>query len=163
MSGDLEDFLRRAAARRQTKTGGQPSQPNQPQQQGPAERPATRRREYTNRHRERVPQATEVAEEPIAAEIVSDELESLSDQRRRIEAAKQRAENIRQQANDTLPQPALSNQSGATTSTGATRPTGATMSTGNTAEDLLRMLRHPGGLRQAVLLREILDRPEHRW
>ena len=34
---------------------------------------------------------------------------------------------------------------------------------GNMAEDLIRMLRKPGGIQQAILLREVLDRPEHRW
>ena len=31
-----------------------------------------------------------------------------------------------------------------------------------TPDDLIRLLSHPQGVRQAILLREILDRPEHR-
>ena len=154
MSGDLEDFLRRAAARRQTKSGSQPQRANQPQPRAGADHQGTRRREYTDRRQERVPQAADVADEPITAEIVSDELESLSEQRRRIEAAKERAEKIRQQTSEKLPPAARSSQSEVPTGTGFT---------GNAAEDLLRMLRHPSGLRQAILLREVLDRPEHRW
>ena len=31
------------------------------------------------------------------------------------------------------------------------------------ASDLVRRLRQPGGLRDAILVREILERPQHRW
>ena len=154
MSGDLEDFLRRAAARRQTKSPTQPQRASQPKPRGQADQQGTRRREYTDRRQERVPQTADVADEPITAEVVSDEIESLSDQRRRIKAATEQAEKIRQQTEEKLPQQARPSRSEAPTGTG---------STSNAAEDLLGMLRHPSGLRTAFLLREVLDRPEHRW
>ena len=31
------------------------------------------------------------------------------------------------------------------------------------AQDLIRLLQQPGGIKQAILLKEILERPEHRW
>jgi tellurite resistance protein len=30
-------------------------------------------------------------------------------------------------------------------------------------QELLQMMRSPQGLRSAILMREIFDRPEHRW
>jgi hypothetical protein len=35
--------------------------------------------------------------------------------------------------------------------------------TGDARADLIRLLRQPGGIKQAILLREILDRPIDRW
>lgn len=32
-----------------------------------------------------------------------------------------------------------------------------------TADEILALLRRPGGIKQAVLLKEILERPDHRW
>ena len=45
----------------------------------------------------------------------------------------------------------------------STATKGSQQSNGLSAEDLVAMLKRPGGVQQAILLREILDRPEHRW
>ena len=36
-------------------------------------------------------------------------------------------------------------------------------SSGHPAQDRIRTLQRPGGIQQAILLREILERPTHRW
>ncbi len=150
MSGDLEDFLRRAAQRRQASL---------PPAQAATPSPARSRPEYSNRQAERktrAPQDEDDDDIPIAA-IAIDELveeDPYAMQRKRIAAAKAAAEAEAAQVAARfakLQQP----QHGSPASNYA--------SSGNLADDLIGMLRTPGGIQQAILLREILDRPEHRW
>lgn len=144
MSGDLEDFLRRAAERRQAKAAQQ-------QQATPAKRP---RPQYSDRARERVT-SVDQADEILTAEIVTEPSpaeDAIASRIRRVEEAKEVAAQIEADVakkSKNLSKPA----SGAP---------GLPLS-GNMAEDLIRMLRKPGGIQQAILLREVLDRPEHRW
>lgn len=143
MSGDLEDFLRRAAQRRQSAAA----------QQQRAVR--AQRREYTDSRRERLPQAgrREALEEVLLGEVVGDYRDELAEKQRELEAAEKRAaeaeaelQRVRTQAQQATAQRQAAFVLG-----------------GNPAEELRRILKHPGGVRQAVLLKEVLDRPEQRW
>ncbi|MGI9472979.1 MAG: hypothetical protein ACR2NZ_15675 [Rubripirellula sp.] len=143
MSGDLEDFLRRAAERRQAKAA---------EQQQPA---ATKRSppQYSDSRRERLPQAQE-ADEVLAAEIVvePEASNSFANRMQRVEEAKHAAAEIEAE----IVKKTRAKSRGETS-------VDSIMMSGDVAEDLVRMLKKPGGIRNAILLREIFDRPEHRW
>ncbi len=146
MSGDLEDFLRRAAQRRQAKAA------QRPQSQPPREKP-----QYSNRRSERVVDAV-IVDEPLMAEIVTEEPNSLAAQQRRLQESRKAAAMAQAEAARTVS--SLKPRSVSKTGKGA----GTSMPlSGVTSKDLLKLLSHPQGIRQAILLREILDRPEHRW
>lgn len=149
MSGDLEDFLKRAAQRRQANA----SQQQQQQQSAASSRP--KRREYTDSRKERLPQADqgEDLEEVMLAEIVGDHQTPLAEKQQETEAAKKRAAEAE----------AAAQQQAAKTQKSAGGAAPASPLGKNPAEELRQMLKQPGGLRQAILLKEILDRPEHRW
>ena len=151
MAGDLEDFLRRAAARRQKQAGEQqrstpaPERPSQP--------------EHSNRRPERRPRprVEERQEEIITAEIVEDSI-SIAARSRRVEATRRAAKEAKQSVRKkrrvgTLAQVAKPEPS---------QPTAA-QSADETRTNLIAALKRPGGIQQAILLREILDRPVHRW
>ncbi len=146
MSGDLEDFLRRAAKRRQAKAAQQ-----QQTQPAPRSRP-----EYSDRHRERVVDAI-IVEEPADVEVVEEDSNSLAARQRRLEESKKAAAAAQAEAAQRMKK--VKGRAAAA----ATKGDAAVALTGNTAHDLLRLLSQPGGIKQAILLREILDRPEHRW
>jgi hypothetical protein len=140
MSGDLEDFLRRAAQRRQAKAA-QTQQP--PQRQRP---------QYSDHKTERVARIPE--DEILTAEIVEDDSNSFAARLQRVEEAKQAAKKAEAAAAEKLKK-AHGGRSRASIATAAP--------SGHPAQDLIRMLQQPGGIQQAILLREILDRPKHRW
>jgi hypothetical protein len=98
----------------------------------------------------RVPEIDEV----LTAEIVEDESDSFSARLRRLEEAKQAAAKAQAEAAE------KQKRAGAGRSTG---PDVAVSLAGGPAGEIIRLLRRPAGIRQAILLREILDRPEHRW
>lgn len=137
MSGDLEDFLRRAAQRRQAKA----AQQQQSQRPAPAQRP-----QYTSRQTERVVDAI-IVDEPVEAEAVPED--SLHARNVRLAEARKAAEVVKAEV-------VKAGRSGAP-SPSKSAPTN--VSIGN----LTQLLNQRGGLAQAFLLREILDRPEHRW
>ena len=145
MSGDLEDFLRRAAQRRQTKA----AQQQQPPPQQPAQRQPP---QYSDRRTERVARIPE--DEVLTAEVVEDDPNSFAARLQRVEEAKRAAKKAEAEAVAKLKK----------SHGGRTRPAiNSAALTGHPAQDLIRMLQQPGGIQQAILLREILDRPEHRW
>lgn len=148
MSGDLEDFLRRAAQRRQAKSAQQP----QPQ----AARPKP---EYSNRRTERVVDAV-IVEEPMVAEIVAEDTRSFAAQQRRLRESQQQAARAKADAAAKLSQ---LKQRHPFSSGGRRRGAARVVLTGVTSQDLIRLLATPQGIRQAILLREVLERPEHRW
>ncbi len=160
MAGDLEDFLRRAAARRQ-------AQADQPQ---PTPRPPSQPRpEYSNRRTEHPPRATErppralERQEPevIVAEIMEDS-SSISERMQRQEEARQAA----REAETIIKNRGRSTRSRATRSRSTrSRSKGRLSSEGteNLRDGLIEALKSPGGIRKAILLREILERPTHRW
>jgi hypothetical protein len=144
MSGDLEDFLRRAAQRRQAKAAQQ-----QQQQPTPRQRP-----QYSNRQTERRVRS-EQPEEVLTAEIVEEDPNSYSARTKRVEEAKRAAKKAEAEVAEALRKAGGARASKASSVTVAL--------TGQPTLDLLAMLRQPVGIQQAILLREILDRPEHRW
>ncbi|QEF99719.1 hypothetical protein Mal15_37850 [Stieleria maiorica] len=146
MAGDLEDFLKRAAERRaqkQQQAGG-----------GGAARPKPRPRpEYTEAKRER--QVRQPVEEPIpVAEVVEEPVNPLAERRRKLAEAKKKAEEARAR---------LAQQKAEIDERREGEPGVISAAGGTPAEQLLDLLHRPGGLQQAFLLREILERPEDRW
>jgi hypothetical protein len=150
MSGDLEDFLRRAAQRRQAKAAQQRGGPGGKPASGSRTRP-----QYSDSRTERLVRADE-ADEVLMAEIVEDEDESIAARMRRLEQAKREAA----EAEAVLEQK-KKNKSAAVG--GRTSEPSEKLLTGNPADDLIRMLQQPGGIQRAILLKEILERPEDRW
>ncbi|TWU67609.1 hypothetical protein [Crateriforma conspicua] len=150
MAGDLEDFLKRAAAKRQAKAAAAQNANTRPTRSAP---------EYTDSRRER--QIRELDDSDLVDEVIVGEVvETPSDQqqyqerRRRIEQAKKRAEKI-----------AAETAKRAKKSSSVVDTSSDSIGDGEVLdpEQLMAMLRSPQGMRQAILLREILDRPEHRW
>lgn len=141
MAGDLEDFLRRAAERRRAKA----AEPRQPEQ-----RPPRRRPEYTDSRRERMTQPVEVAE------LVEDEPTAIDAGLREILARPKPAERRTQSGRRGPSAPQAEPMASITANTGGGSPAIDT-------NDLIAMLTSVGGLQQAIVLKEILERPEHRW
>ena len=144
MPDDLEDFLRRAAARRQAKAAQQP--PAQPAAPAPRPKP-----QYSDRRTERVVRPRE--DEILVAEVV-EEPNEFQKRQEQVRKAKQKAQeaaaelaSAQKKQKSRKPKPSVSSP-----------PISR-----NPAENLIALLQRPGGIQQAVLLREILDRPEHRW
>jgi hypothetical protein len=148
MAGDLEDFLRRAAQRRQQKA--------QQQKQQQAAAAASRREppQYSDRRSERVTRPVELDEPVLTAEIIEDDAASRIAAMRRLEDAEHASKLAAQKA---------TRESKRSKASGAKSQNAASRIAANPAEELIRLLRQPGGIQQAILLREILDRPEHRW
>jgi hypothetical protein len=148
MAGDLEDFLRRAAERRQQKAAQQPA---------PA--PAPRQRpEYSDRRTERVARVpddevliAEVVEPPRASPAPTPAGSDYEARLRKIKDTKEAAAKV--EANLAKRNKKLKEAQARV----------AASSSANPAENLVRLMQQPGGIQQAILLREILDRPEHRW
>ena len=140
MPGDLEEFLKRAAARRQAK---------EQQQQAAAPRP-TQRPQYSDRRRERVVRPPEVVEPILVAEVV-EVPDSMAQRRHAIEEAKRKAKEAEAEAAKKLAK--LKKSAGKSTTSDVTL-------TGDARADILRLLKQPGGIKQAILLREILERPK---
>ncbi|TWU55259.1 hypothetical protein [Rubripirellula reticaptiva] len=143
MSGDLEDFLRRAAQRRQAKAAEQ------------ADSASVRRPpQYSDSRSERNPQIEDI-DEILTAEIVEeDDGSSIAARMHRLEEAKRVASELEKasaaqmrKARGMLPRQKLETKA----------------FTGNPVQDLLDALQRPGGVQQAILLKEILDRPVDRW
>jgi len=146
MSGDLEDFLKRAAERRQAKAV----------EKKPSSKPAPP--QYSDRRSERVPPEVqdEIVEATIVAEVASDGLSARrAEQEHRDEQARHHAKPAIVEAKPQEPE---------TASFYELDSSGTNLNAvGFSAADLIMLLRQPGGVQQAILLREILDRPEHRW
>lgn len=145
MSGDLEDFLRRAAQRRQAKAAQERQQASAAEKRQPPQ--------YSDRKRERVVDAVIVDDVP-EAELVQDDTNSLAARQRKLAESKKAAAEAEAAAKKRASSVRQSRRSQAAV---------AHVLSGNPSEDLLNLIKSPGGIRQAILLREILDRPEHRW
>lgn len=143
MSGDLEEFLKRAAQRRRERAAQQ-----QAQQPKPRQRP-----EYTDRRAERAAYAQydqEIDDAPLMAEIVPDE--------DAIAPVAQPPQPVESQPPKTQRPKSPERESGKDAPRAAGLPQPEI-----TPEELMAWLREPAGLKQAILIREILDRPTHRW
>lgn len=148
MAGDLEDFLRRAAQRRQQKAAQAQPQP-QPKRVPP---------QYSDSRTERIVRPVNLddqgpLDQPVlAAEIVDDDSSLYAQRMQKVEDARRAAASAKRVADDLARR-----SSQKTPSAGSLGPTGVPI------QDLVNLLRQPGGIQQAILLREIFDRPEHRW
>jgi hypothetical protein len=140
MSGDLEEFLRRAAERRRERAAQQQAQQ---EAQQPHRRP---RPEYTDRQAERVARAMEAMaadDEPLMGKPSGEEASS--------EALPEA--HVPPPSPPAPPSPPLESPAGQ-----VGLPTSEVSS-----KQLMEWMRTPAGLKQAILIREILDRPTHRW
>lgn len=162
MPDDIEDFLKRAAQRRQAKS-------TQPAPVPLA--PASSRPEYTNARLERIPRSRNDDDQPVQAVLV-DERESRESVARQLRAAdQQRLQAVRvtaaRRAGGTVKpvEPAVQPSYAAAERAPSIAPqTARGDNMGFTAADrLVTMLQKPEGMFQAILLQEILQRPEHRW
>ena len=148
MAGDLEDFLRRAAARRQQKATQEKQQAQQQQRPEPPQ--------YSDSRTERVARPVEPVDEVLVADVVEDTTNSYAAQLQRIEdtkrAAAQAQRESKRSASEAEAKLLTKNRHSSTVDV-----------TGSAAHDLINMLKRPGGIQQAILLREVFDRPEHRW
>ncbi len=192
MSGDIEDFLKRAAERRQARQSNRPASGQQPQR--PASRP-----EYTDSRRERSAQPRDDDEEFIVAEVIEQPLAkriaelkqkqadaqaakqsnragsaskrdavaaesdmSRNDRNRATRRAADRADAAMQSRRGASPLAAPAAAQTAASQRNA-MAAGQINSDGALIDELLQSLKSPHGLQRAILLHEILDRPVHRW
>ncbi|MEM9827051.1 MAG: hypothetical protein AAF958_10705 [Planctomycetota bacterium] len=173
MSNDLEDFLRRAAQKRHAGEVARREEKSRPPR-----RPLS---EYSDARSERVIRPSpEEAEEVILAEVVPTTRTTVQTKpRRQASNSRSQGQGARSQGQGARGHQQASPQAGsrgdavaaAMASMGG-EPTAPmqdeahaadTGQQNTTAKDLVQMLRSPQGIRQAFLLREIIDRPEHRW
>ncbi len=141
MAGDIEEFLRRAAQRRQQRDNQQRSRqtPERPQR-----RPAP---EYSDSRAERVARARQVVQQaPVMAEIIEDEELPV----RTLAARRKERETLNDQDRSRAANKSKEQGSPST-------------SDGNLQQQLIAMLRSPSGLRQAFVVREILEPRFKTW
>ena len=149
MAGDLEEFLKRAAERRAQKQQQGGGKPARPAAAAPKPRPKP---EYSDSRRER--QVQQRAEEAIPVAEVVQPVNPLAEQEKRLAIAKQKADAARE---------AMAAQQEAIHRPQAKDRGSFMISGGSPAQQLLDLIKRPGGMQQAFLLREILERPEDRW
>lgn len=151
MSDDIEAFLRRAAQRRKEQAG---------RKAAPAPKP---RPEYTDSRSERKIRQAPPEEVYVEAEIVDDQA-GLSQLSNRHLQGDHLANSVGQ-ADDKMDahiQKVFDHNVGHLAHD--TPPTASeTLADGDIAKTLISMLQSTHGVQQAFLLREIIDRPEHRW
>lgn len=194
MSGELEDFLRRAAQRRAENAAARSQRPQPP-----------RRPEYTQRDRERVMTSSDPDDEIVVADLVQSQ--PVEERPRRMSVGNESAEAIRQKLKAKLEQASAahsregraggSEHREAASGQGnlgqsnlglgslgqgnigqgnvgqgvgllgqmAREPEAVTGTSGGSPalQAVLRLIHDPHGVDQAILAREILDRPTHRW
>ena len=169
MQDDLEDFLARAAKRRADKAN---------RQRGEEIRSESRRikqeirSQYSDSRSERVVNVDDYEEEVFEAELVGEDLaqaEKLSSR-----SSKHRSTGDRETSRLKQVKPAEANSRSIhqivkpASDSGVENPQVAKSRsrdhvTGIHSLELVQMLSRPGGIRQAFLLKEIIDRPLHRW
>ena len=170
MSGDLEDFLKRAAERRQAKAA-------QSQQKTPPKRVPP---QYSDSRAERITRPTpddEIVEaQVVSASGVEDaqvaKLVAVNQGRsrttkptgqRRAGNAGDKKQNRHARQTKTGDSAIAEREPSSSPYDQGAKTSSDQQSIGFSAENLLEMLKSPGGVQQAILLREIFDRPEHRW
>jgi len=187
MSGDIEDFLRRAAERRQQRQAAKA--PPAPVARQRPEYSDSRSERYVSRRDEDddsvdvVP--VEAIEEPLSRRIAELKRKQAAAQSNRsvgressvgrnsppnqsrnappaqIRGSGSRGDEPQQSGQATARAEDLIATIAPAKSYAAPPPASTTVGVG--IPELLRMLQTPHGLRNAMLIREILDRPEHRW
>jgi len=164
MSGDLEDFLARAAKRRAEKA----SQQREQEVRGQTQRSRTAvQSQYSNRKTERLVRLDDDEDEILEAEIVAElDREKTTKRLNDAKAASpiSTGQKVSEQKTSEQQPRVLRSSRGPKSgeSTGRALPAGES-STGINALELVQMLGRPGGVRQAFLLKEIIDRPVQRW
>jgi hypothetical protein len=175
MPDDIEDFLKRAAQRRQTKASSSPAPASSPAKPAPVKPLAAPRPEYTSARTERIPRNRVEDEQPLQAILIEDDnqtgegvakhMESLKKQR--TKAAKVAEEKRAGGTVKPLPAAPAASTGGYVVPDRAPSVAPQTMTGDNAgftvSDRLITMLRQPEGMMQAILLQEILKRPEHRW
>lgn len=169
MSGDIEDFLRRAAERRQARQANRPA---------PAPPPA--RPEYSDARRERTPRSLPEDDDIVVAEVIEEPMSRKLAELREAQATAQAMRDVaaRQQQAPLSQRPGHAERAAAraqaqrSPAVAPVRPAPAASITTAAAApsvqseamfELHEALKTPHGLRNAMLLHEILARPEHRW
>ncbi len=166
---DIEDFLRRAAERRQAKASQSPAPASKP-------KPAP---EYTDARAERMPRKRDEEPAPIQAILVEEHNEPLADhlaqvkRQRQVVAAKadkrRAGGSVKPMTPPVTAAPASSRaaspplQKPAGQRLGSSQTQSASRSPGTAADGLIELLKRPEGIAQAFLLQEILRRPTERW
>ena len=155
MARDIEEFLRKAAERRaQAQRGGQPApaQPPRPAAQQP--RPFSPPREE-----ERVVEAV-----IVDPDIVIESHRGIREQASAYQSqpVDQADEKMESHLNQVFEHDLGSLRHAPSSKPGST-PEASSGEDATVAEELLRMIQTPHSLRSAIILREILERPEHRW
>jgi len=159
MSDDLEDFLARAAKRRAEKA----SQQREQELRGQTQRSRTAvQSQYSNRKTERLVRLDDDEDEILEAEIVAEaDSEKMTQRLDHAKAVSPISPGQKTSGQEThVLRSSRSPKS--VESTGRALPAGES-STGINALELVQMLGRPGGVRQAFLLKEIIDRPVKRW
>ena len=178
MPDDIEDFLKRAAQRRQAKTtpakpAADPAQAplsQPPQAQRAQARPVSSRPEYTSARSERIPRNRPEEEQPLQAILVEESTpagQGVAEHMQRLKKQRTKAtkEADSRRAGGSVQPVVPASQYVAPERAPSVAPQTTTGdNSGFTASDrLITMLRQPEGMLQAILLQEILTRPEHRW
>lgn len=163
MGGDLDEFLKRAAQRRVANAAAKAEETAR-QQKPP--RPVAP--EYSSRQKERQVTPGAADEEPVVATLVNSSGTTAfpgAIQAATISPAIDQAdERMSSRIHDKFDQevgnldPSREFAGAKTVGTG-----GASVTRNSVVVQLRQLLASPMGLKQAVLLREILERPEHRW
>ena len=165
---DIEEFLKRAAQRRQAKTS---------QAAAAAPPPPPKRPEYTDSRSERMPrnESNNRRDDVPVQAILVDEVEANPGRVAEVvrgnqnrSPARQRVprEKKRRNPDDNPVQKIPVAEIVMPVAAPPPVQTAYTIDDGtgtNVADRLMTMMRKPDGLMQAILLKEILTRPEHRW
>jgi hypothetical protein len=181
MPDDIEDFLKRAAQRRQAKTtpskpAADPAQaplspaPQAQRAQAPPARPASSRPEYTSARSERIPRNRPEEEQPLQAILIEESTpagQGVAEHMQRLKKQRSKATkdaDTRRAGGSVQPVVPASQYVVPERAPSVAPQITTGDNSGFTASDrLITMLRQPEGMLQAILLQEILTRPEHRW
>lgn len=164
MSGDLEDFLARAAKRRAEKA----SQQREQEVRGQTQRSRTAvQSQYSNRKTERLVRLDddddEILEAEIVAELVPEKTTKRLNDAKAASPISPRQKVSGQKTSEQKTHVLRSSRSPKSGESTGRALTAGESSTGINALELVQMLGRPGGVRQAFLLKEIIDRPVKRW
>ena len=137
MSDDLEAFLRRAALKRKANQDAR-------RQQQQRERRPVRRPEYSDARNERQVRSTDRRSDAPAAK---------PDRNEDVPVIAEVSESVEPKMRNRVP----------SASSPIAADASSDLSTDAFVEELVEALQTPAGLRQAIFLREIMERPQHRW
>ncbi len=157
MADNIEDFLRRAAERRQAKAA-----------QAPKPAPAPARPEYTNSRTERLPKAELVDEAPLQAILVESPEQGASVPQHVLmhQVERARAQQARKKKKGEGTVKPVGPPATVITAAEIANPTSQAADQANVdnpVQQLMELMKRPGGMTQAIIMNEILARPEHRW